>query len=163
MGNFLENLFEQLHRAADGVVLREVRGEQFISVTGRELLERVGRARGYLRGLGLGAGERCALLWSNSIQWIAVDRALMAEGIVVVPLSARQAAAELAGIMKDCGPRYLFVNDAAQGESVAQIWPQAPPRILLADVITKVPGGEAITGAPQPCKDGDLVTIIYTS
>jgi len=163
MGNFLKNLFEQLHRAADGVVLREVHDQQFISVTGRELLERVGRARGYLRGLGLGAGERCALLGPNSIQWIAVDLALMAEGIVVVPLYARQAPAELAGMMKDCGPRALFVSDVAQGESVAQVRPDAPPRILLADVITKDPGGEAITDAPQPCKDGDLVTIIYTS
>jgi long-chain acyl-CoA synthetase len=163
MGNFLENLFEQLHRSADGVVLREVHGEQFTSVTGGELLEQVGRVRSYLRGLGLEAGERCALLGANSIQWIAVDLALMAEGIVVVPLYARQAPTELAGMMKDCGPRYLFVSEAELGESVVQAWPEAPPRILFADAIAKNPAAEAIAGAPKPRKGSDLITIIYTS
>jgi long-chain acyl-CoA synthetase len=163
MGNFLETLFEQLHRTADSVVLREVHGEQFTSVTGRELLEQVGRARSYLRGLGLQAGERCALLGPNSIPWIVLDLALMAEGIVVVPLYARQAAAELAGMMRDCGPRYLFVSDVELGESVARAWPEAPPRISFADAIAQVSVGEGIKVAPNPRKEGDFVTIIYTS
>src|ERR1700758_1788786 len=109
MGNFLENLFGQLHKAADRVVLREICGGQFLDITGRELLEQVGQARSYLRGLGLQTGERCALLGPNSTQWVAVDLALMAEGAIVVPLYVRQAAAELAGMMKDCEPRFLFV------------------------------------------------------
>jgi long-chain acyl-CoA synthetase len=163
MGNFLENVFEQLQRAEDRAVMREVRGEQFVGVTGRELLAQVGRVRAYLRELGLQAGERCALLGPNSIQWVAVDLALLAEGIVVVPLYARQAAAELGETMKDCGPRFLFVSDAALGNNVAQIWPDAPPRILLADAIARVPPSEGITGGPAPRKDDDLVTIIYTS
>ena len=163
MENFLENLFEQLHRAADRVVVREVRGEQFVGVTGRELLGQVGRVRASLRELGVKAGERCALLGPNSIQWIAVDLALMAEGIVVVPLYARQAPAELAGMMKDCGPRFLFVSDAALGESVAQTWPEAPPRISFADALTKIPAAGGITGAPAPRMGDDLITIIYTS
>ncbi|MGB7845656.1 MAG: AMP-binding protein [Candidatus Acidiferrum sp.] len=163
MGNFLANLFEQLRRAGDGVVLREVRGGQFASVTGRELLEQVGRVRSTLRGLVLEPGERCALLGPNSIQWIAVDLALMAEGIVVVPLYARQAPAELAEMMKDCSPRFLFVSDVELGESVARAWKDAPPRISFPDAITKAPAGEGITSGPNPRKDGDLVTIIYTS
>src|ERR1700739_3392984 len=77
MGNFLENVLGQLQRAADGVVVREGRGHQLVSVTGRELLELVGRARGSLREHGIEAGDRCALLGPNSIQWIAFDLALM--------------------------------------------------------------------------------------
>jgi long-chain acyl-CoA synthetase len=163
MRNFLENLFEQLRRASDRVVLREIRGEQFVGLTGKELLEQVGRARAYLRGLGMQAGERCALLGSNSIQWIAVDLGLMAEGLVVVPLYARQAPAELAGMMKNCGARFLFTSDASLGDAVAQAWPEAPPRVSFGDALTKVPAGEGITGGPNPRKDGDLITIIYTS
>jgi hypothetical protein len=45
MGNFLENLFGQLHKAADRVVLREICSGQFLDITGRELLEQVGQAR----------------------------------------------------------------------------------------------------------------------
>jgi long-chain acyl-CoA synthetase len=160
MANFLENLFEQLRRAAGRVVLREICGEQFTSVTGGELLDQVGRARAYLRGLGIQPGERCALLSNNSISWVALDLALIAEGAIVVPLYARQAAAELAGMMMDSGPRFLFVSEAEPGESIAKVWPHAPERILITEV-TK--GLESTDAAPNPRKDDDLVTIIYTS
>jgi long-chain acyl-CoA synthetase len=163
MGNFLENLFDQLHRVGNRVVLREIRGEQFTNVTGRELLEQVGRTRACLRGLGLQSGERCAILGPNSIQWVALDLALMAEGAIVVPLYSRQAASELAGMMKDCGPRFFFVSDALLGESVAKVWADAPPQITFAEAIAKVAPGEGITGGPNARKDEDLVTIIYTS
>src|SRR6516162_5722551 len=111
MGNFLENLFEQLQRAGDRPVLREIRGDEFTSVTGRELLKQIGRARAYLRGVGLQPGDRCALLGNNSIPWTALDLALMAEGAIVVPLYARQAAGELAGMLADCGARFFFVSE----------------------------------------------------
>ncbi|HEY5068721.1 MAG TPA: AMP-binding protein, partial [Candidatus Acidoferrum sp.] len=97
MPNFLELIFAQLQRADERVVLREIHGETFTSVTGRELLAQVQRGRSYVRKFGLVPGDRCALLGGNSIQWVAVDLALMAEGIIVVPLYSRQAAAELAG------------------------------------------------------------------
>jgi long-chain acyl-CoA synthetase len=161
MGNFVENVFEQLEKASTRTVLREIHGEQFMGATGRELLEQVGRARGFLRGLGLQPGERCALLGNNSIEWVAVDLALMAEGAIVVPLYARQAPAELVGMMKDCSPRVLFVSDAELGESVAKVWAEVPQRIRLADAIK--PSSNAVTGGPNPRKNEDLVAIIYTS
>ena len=34
MPNFLENIFEQLKRAESRVVLREIHGDRFVSVTG---------------------------------------------------------------------------------------------------------------------------------
>jgi|SRR5580692_3605650 long-chain acyl-CoA synthetase len=163
MANFLENVFGELQRAADRVVLREVHGEEFVSVTGKELLELVGRARAYLRQAGLQAGERCALLAPNSIRWAAMDLALMAEGIVVVPLYARQAAAELVAMMKDCSPRLLLAGDAALGDSVAQAWPEGPARATFDEVLAKIPAGSGISAAPNPRNDDDLVTIIYTS
>jgi long-chain acyl-CoA synthetase len=163
MGHFLETLFEQLRRAANRVVLREVHDPQFTGVTGRELLNQVGRCREYLRGLGVQPAERCALLGSNSIQWIALDLALMAEGVVVVPLYARQAPAELAGMMKDCSPRFLFVSETELGENVRKVWPGAPPQILFAEAVRTAPAGGGMDVAPHPRKDDDLVTIIYTS
>ena len=163
MGNFLENVLTQLQKSAARVVLREVRGEQFVSVTGGELLEQVACVRAYLRELGVQPGEWCALLGANSIQWVVIDLALMAEGAIVVPLYARQAAAELAGMMKDCGPRFLFVSDAALGESVRQVWPESPAQVLFAEAAGKTPAGKGIAGLPHPRKDDEIVTIIYTS
>src|ERR1700688_3799013 len=108
MPNFLQNIFEHLQRSADRVVLREVRGDQFVSVTGAELLARVGRARDWLRASFLETGDRCGLIAANSIDWIAADLALLAEGIVVVPLYHRQTSGELVAMLKDCQPRLVL-------------------------------------------------------
>ena len=91
--NFLERIFENLERSTARPVLREARAEGAVSVTGAELLAQVRQAREFLRAAGLSRGDRCALLAPNSIRWAALDLALMAEGIVTVPLYARQAPA----------------------------------------------------------------------
>src|SRR6266481_7040986 len=163
MPNFLENIFAQLKRAEGRVVLREIRGEQFVSLTGGELLDQVQRVRGSLRRSGLQPGDRCALLAANSVRWAAFDVALMAEGAIVVPLYSRQAPAELAAMMKDCRPRFLFVGDAALSEGVAQTWPEAPRRVLFDEVARQSAPQSPLADAPNPRPDSDIVTIIYTS
>lgn len=163
MSNFLENIFSQLKRAEGRVVLREIRGEQFVSLTGGELLEQIQRVRSHLRLSGLQPGDRCALLAANSVRWAAFDLALMAEGAIVVPLYSRQAPAELVAMMKDCQPRFLFVGDASLGEGVAQVWPGAPPRVLFDEVLQLTALPEPVPDVPNQRHDSDLVTIIYTS
>ena len=163
MPNFLESIFAQLKRAEDRVVLREIHGEKIVSLTGGELLEQVQRVRAYLHRSGLQPGDRCALLAANSIQWAAFDLALMAEGAIVVPLYSRQAPGELAGMMKDCQPRLLFVGDAALGEGVAQAWPEAPHRVLFEEVLQQPAAPQVPADAPNPRPDSDIATIIYTS
>ena len=163
MPNFLENIFAQLKRADARVVLHEIRGEQFVDVTGSELLERVQRVRAFLRNSGVQPGERCALLASNSIRWIVFDLALMAEGVVVVPLYSRQAAGELVAMMKDCQPRLLFVDDAELGEAVAQSWREAPPRVLFDQLLNENAPKASLPDGPISRTDSDFFTIIYTS
>src|SRR5438045_4593272 len=163
MPNFLENIFAQLKRADARVVLREICGEQFVSVTGSELLEQVQRVRAFLHNSGVQPGDRCALLAPNSIRWVVFDLALMAEGVVVVPLYSRQAPGELAAMMKDCKPRLLFVSDAATGEAVAQGWREAPPRVLFEQAVAKNASGDGLGDEPISRTDTDIITIIYTS
>src|SRR5215469_6476536 len=163
MPNFLEDIFAQLKRADARVVLREIRGEQFASVTGSELLKQVQQVRAFLRSSGVQPGDRCALLAPNSIHWIVFDLALMAEGVVVVPLYSRQAPGELAATMKDCQPRLLFVADAELGETVAQSWREAPPRALMGQVLNENALNASPHSEPISRSDSDIVTIIYTS
>jgi long-chain acyl-CoA synthetase len=87
----------------------------------------------------------------------------MAEGVIVVPLYSRQAPAELAAMMKDCQTRMIFVSGTALGESVAQAWTEAPPRVLFEEILRQQPPQPPIGDAPDPRHDGDIVTIIYTS
>jgi long-chain acyl-CoA synthetase len=163
MANFLELTFAQLQRADERVVLREIHGETFTTITGRELLAQVQRGRSYVRKFGLVPGDRCALLGANSIQWVAVDLALMAEGIIVVPLYSRQAAGELASMMKDCSPSLSIVGEAELGAAIEREWPERPHRVLMEEVLRAAPARQPVTEAPNARTDGDLVTIIYTS
>jgi len=163
MPSFLENTFAQLQRASGRVVLREIHGTEFVSVSGAELLDQIARARAFLRQAGLEAGDRCALLGPNSVRWAAIDLALMAEGVVVVPLYARQAPGELAAMLQDCTPPLLITSDATLGEAIAQIWSAAPRRVTFDEVFESVPTGKGITGPLNQRRSDDLVTIIYTS
>ena len=163
MANFLENAFAQLEKASGRVVLREIHGSEFVSVSGAELLDQVARARAFLRQAGLEAGDRCALLGPNSIRWAAIDLALMAEGVVVVPLYSRQAPVELAAMLQDCTPPLLIASDAALGDAIAQAWSAAPRRVTFDEIFHAVPAGKGIAGPLSARRRDDLVTIIYTS
>ncbi|HSA93622.1 MAG TPA: AMP-binding protein, partial [Terriglobales bacterium] len=158
--NFLENIFRRL--AADPVrpVLAEVREGKIVSANAGEVLAQVRAARGFLRSQGARKGDRCALLAHNSMRWTALDLALMAEGVIVVPLYARQAPTELVGMMKDCGAALVLCGDVALRDAVAREWPEAPRQCLFDEVFTAAPIAE---DAPLPRTDADAVTIIYTS
>jgi long-chain acyl-CoA synthetase len=161
--NFLEKLFAQLRSSAARPVIQEIRGESAASSTGTELLAQVRAARAYLRRAGIRPGERCALLAPNSIRWAALDLAMMAEGVIVVPLYSRQAPAELAAMMRDCEPRLVFCADAALAQGIESAWPAAPRRVLFDEVFAAAESAESVLDVPAPRDATDLVTIIYTS
>ncbi len=158
--NFLENILQRLARDPTRVVLQEVRDGKLVSVTGADLLALVSSVRAFLRHAGLQRGDRCALLANNSIRWTALDLAIMAEGAIVVPLYARQATKELAGMMKDCSPALLCCGDAALRDAVQKEWPEAPRAVLFDEIFAakSVEPGTAVAIASE-----DPVTIIYTS
>ena len=162
--SFLEDIFAQLAAAGETPVVQEIHDGRTISVSGRELLEMIGSARVFVAAKKLANGERCALLGHNSIRWIAMDLAIMAERLIVVPLYARQAATELVTMMKDCTPSLICCGDAALREGITQNWEGAPSQCLFDDVFGG--SGEIKSSrarAPAPDNHSDPVTIIYTS
>jgi long-chain acyl-CoA synthetase len=172
--SFLNDIFAQLEAAGETAVVQEICDGKIISASGRELLEMVDRARGFIALKNLAKGERCALLAHNSVRWIAMDLAIMAEGLIVVPLYARQAASELISMMKDCSPSLICCGDAALRDGIAQNWPDAPPQVFLNDIFDGPSTGNDIAsragapfdfaqGRPAPHDPLDPVTIIYTS
>ena len=158
---FLEQIFASLERAGDAVVLQEVGAERTVSFTARQLLAQVQVARAYLRRLRLKKGDRCALLANNSIRWVAMDLAIMAEGITAVPLYARQAPSELVAMMKDCWPSVIACGEKALGEAIVQEWPEAPPYFCFDNVF--VAGREPVNSPVLTVVEPDVVAIIYTS
>ncbi len=163
MPNFLDNAFARLRRDAAQVVAREIQGSSFANVTGQELLNQIRAARRFLRQAGMQAGDRCALLAPNSIRWLAIDLALLAEGVIVVPLYSRQEPAELVTMMKDCQPRLLIAGDAQLAKAVSCLSPAGPSAVLFEQVLSDETRSEEIGESPNPRADDDLVKIIYTS
>src|SRR5438270_2351748 len=103
----LDPIFASLGKAGATPILQEIRDGKVTAFTGGQVLELVGQARAFLSGRGLKKGDRAGLLAHNGMRWVAMDLALMAEGLIVVPLYARQAPAELIAMMKDCSPALI--------------------------------------------------------
>src|ERR1700681_2472177 len=158
---FLEQLFASVERSGDAIVLQELRDGQAVSLTARQLLAQVLVARAYLRRLRLKKGDRCALLADNSMQWVAMDLAAMAEGLTVVSLYARQAPAELVAMMKDCSPSVIACGDKALADAIVAEWPDAPPSFYFDNVFTA--RREPVEDSTVAIASEDVVTIMYTS
>lgn len=163
--NFLENIFAQLEAAGNTTLLWELHDQAATQnrsngLGGHGLLKRIAQARAFLLSKGLKPGDRCALLAHNSIDWAALDLAIMAEGLIVVPLYARQAASELSAMMKDCSPALVCCGDGALRDGILQAWPAAPPQYLFDEIFSHP--GASVNGNPK-LAESDPVTIIYTS
>lgn len=158
--SFLTDIFDALENSHGATVLQEIHdGRITAHVTGHVFLEYAARARAFLAAKELKRGDRVALLAHNGIRWAALDLAIMAEGLVAVPLYARQATEELVVIMNDCAPRLICAGDAALRDQVLEAWTDAPPVCLFDDVFATEHGIEA----RPTLADADPVTLIYTS
>jgi len=157
---FPQNIFDQLQAAGCTVVLEELRDKKNVQATAHGLLAMIAQARTFLTTRGLKRGDRCALLANNGIRWVAMDLAIIAEGLIVVPLYPRQAAPELVAMMKDCSPALIGCGDGALRDAIRQSWPNAPPQFLF-DEIFCTPSPAAL--AAPSLNDSDPVAILYTS
>jgi long-chain acyl-CoA synthetase len=168
--SFLDDIFAQLQTALQIPILQELRGDHAGSVqSGSDLLGIIAKARAFLSASGLKKGDRCVLLAHNSVPWIAMDLAVMAEGLIVVPLYARQAPAELVAMMKDCSPALICCGDAPLRDGIVQNWPEAPTQVLFEDVFGSNSNASQGTqrmghaNSVSQIADSDPVTLIYTS
>ena len=162
--NFLQNIFSRLADSPGSAVIEEMRPEGRVSVTAGALLERVAVARAFLAAAGLRKGDRCALLSANSIHWVALDLAAMADGIIVVPLYARQAPVELAAMIRDCQPAMVCCGDADLQRNLLAARPGGVPRtVVLEEIFASGLPEPRVHTDPTPLADSAPVTIIYTS
>src|SRR5262245_25003113 len=161
--NFLDYIFQRLSKTPDRSVIREIRNGALVSVTASELLSLIGAARSFFRLAGLKKGDRCGLLAPNSIRWAALDLALTAEGVIVVPLYWRQAPQELVNILKDCGAAMVCCGNQSLLDGIVKNWTEARPAFKLFDEIFATNHVEERLEKPVKLGDLETITIIYTS
>lgn len=162
--HFVQRFFSNLESWPDRLFAIEVHGTKLVSTEGRRLRAMIEIARRSLRARGVAQSDRVVFVAPNSTRWIATDLALLAEGVTVVPMYARQAAHELAGMALDADPKLIVVGD----ESLrAALVPELEAKGVTASValVAELFEGEAPKELepPRALRADDVVTIIYTS
>lgn len=166
--SFLDQIFSRLESCADRGLVTELGEAGEVKVTGRELLAMIAQARAALASHGLQNGERCALIAANGVHWIAINLAIMAEGLIAVPLYSRQAPIELVAMMKDCSASLVMCGNEDLRDAVAQNWSDVPAMAVFDEIFagsssSNPTSSRARAPAPHEHRDSDLVAVIYTS
>ncbi|MBO0911774.1 MAG: AMP-binding protein [Acidobacteria bacterium] len=165
---FIEQIFSRLNLNLDQTLLTELGEREPARSTGRRLLARIAEARRFLAARRLRRGDRCVLLGPNGIDWIALDLAIIAEGLIAVPLYYRQAPSELVAMMKDSSPSLVCCGDRALSDQVLENWQEAPEAALFEQIFSPQEDANpddfaAAQEAPAPLAESDVVAILYTS
>ena len=134
-----------------------------------------------LLALGIGAGDRVAILSRTRFEWALCDWALISIGALVVPIYPTSSALECAFLLGNSGARFLVCENAAQHAKVA---PTRRELEALEQVIAFEPlgsdavsleelrrrGRELLRGRPVAVAEArgrivadDVLTIVYTS
>jgi long-chain acyl-CoA synthetase len=140
------------------------------------LNDRVKRLRGGLARIGIGPGDRVAILAENGPHWVVFDQAVLGLGAVVVPLYPTSGAEETRHVIEDSGARLIGVygdalvakvrglGELPQVEGIIAMHPEAVA--IEDDSVEVITLDQASEFDPMRAVEGnrdDLATLIYTS
>ena len=154
---------ELLHRTAAEVpeALAWRQGEQ--QVTYAELEDLVRRTAGHLRSLGVGPGDRVALLVPNTLVFPAVFYGTVWLGAVVVPLNPLSTARELEYYLADSDARLLWALPGMDAGAQAAEAVGIPLVTTAPDAVADFVAGAEPVAEMTPRTGDDAAVVIYTS
>lgn len=91
------------------------RGEGWVSLSWRDVRDRVAELAQGLVALGLEAEGRVAILAGTRIEWVLADLAVNCAGGATTAIYPSTTAEDCAYILRDSATRIVFAEDAAQG------------------------------------------------
>jgi long-chain acyl-CoA synthetase len=162
--------------------MRVRRDGRWVPLTHRQLAEQVQAASVGLRQLGLGDGDRVAILSENRPEWAVADYACLAARCVDVPIYPTLPSRQAEYILRDSGAAVIMVSSADQLAKVQAIRERLPALrhliafdpaagaagvIDFAELLTR--GRSAFERYPDwrshalAAGPDDLATLIYTS
>lgn len=168
--------------AAKPAVLRRKNAGRWEDISGSAMLARVHDVSLGLRDLGVGAGDRVAILSENRPEWAMADYACLALRAADVPVYPSLPAKQVEYILRDSAAAAIFVSNKQQLAKVQEIRGNLPAlkHVIVFDDLAAVEGtlpfvDVAIRGRQAQSRFGDwraealavgpqdLATIIYTS
>jgi long-chain acyl-CoA synthetase len=141
-----------------------------IDLTYAQTWDRCRRLVGGLHGLGLGPGDRVAVVGPNCHRYLEIYQAVPGAGMALVPLNARHTDAELRYALEDSGTRVLFTNRPGEGledvverivdlgEGYEALLASASPAELPIDVPEDTVAGLFYTGGTTGKSKGVMLT-----
>ena len=140
------------------------------SITYRELSARVRSRASALRSVGIGKGDRVAVLIRNSPSYMEILYAVTQIGAVLAPLNEQLIARELSAILRHAGPKALLFADEFR-DKVQRIRSGLPSIVHFAPIDTRTPGlaspadTEPLPPIPPqetvPLSESDMAILIY--
>jgi long-chain acyl-CoA synthetase len=163
-----------------------VPGVRIDGVSSQELFERIRDLALGFAALGVGPGDRVAIVSESRPEWIMCDMAILASGAVTVPIYPTLSAAQALYILKDSAARVAIVSTRVQLDKLQEIRHLVPaieavvvmePSAAGASVMTldevaqrghaRMTGdwgaGRGFRETARAVRPEDLATIIYTS
>jgi long-chain acyl-CoA synthetase len=170
--NVVELFQQAVERFAERRAFGTQRGREWHFITYAELDQQVAHARAALAQLGVGRGDRVAVVTENRLEWVVLAHATFQRRAIFVPMSEAQHDAEVKYILSDSGAKVCFVANTSIATRVATL------REDLLDLQHVVPmdgsddagswsalleqGSQRLVSARTPVPN-DIATIIYTS
>jgi len=175
----LDGLFrERVQRTPELVAYRAYNEphKNWRDFTWAQIDHQVARWQAALEKEGLKAGDRVAVMLTNSPEWVIYDQAALGLGLVVVPLYTQDRAENVAYILGDAGCKVLLIEGLEQWQALSEVKHQlgSVNRILTVDSVPN-PGEPRLRWVREwlPANGGEtrhvprdpnaLATIVYTS
>ncbi len=145
------------------------RGQEYARYTYLDFKHRAEALAGWLKGAGIGPGDRVAVMLTNQPGWLEVAYAVFARGGVLVPLDYKLDAETQTALLTHSGARVLFTEYGLfrrLGEcpcaAVVREWPEAE---AVTDGTTRWEDAAATAGCTrlEARSRKDTATIVYSS
>ena len=183
-GTLTQLFFEAAERYDRPDALQVKVNGRYEPISHRTVVERVRRVALGLQELGLGRGDRAALLSENRPEWAIVDFGCLTAGITDVPVYPTLPAAQAQYVIADSGARVVFVSTPEQAAKLATVRAQLPAvshvvcfsaarcegaDMTLAELERRGAAAETpervarYRAEARAAKPDDLATLIYTS
>ena len=124
--NLAAMAFETMSDVGDRPLLWAKSSGAWHSVSGREARERCACIARGLKALGVGAGDRVALVSESRPEWVIADLGIMAAGAISVPTYITNQVSDHLHVLTNCGAKAAIVSTRALAARLMPAAEQAP-------------------------------------
>ena len=140
--------FHFVGRHPKPALMRRCRGDAVEELSTQEFFDRIRDCSLGLGALGVGPGDRVAILSDSRPEWVIADLAALTAGAVTAPIYPTLPEAQVRYILADSGARVVVVADETQARKVRAVWDELPElsAMVIMDPAADAAGEESVSG-----------------